>query len=809
MDQQQNDHLNWDTNFDAREVTYNLLTSRDVDVDDHSNLDETTNPKLVSEDQNTIELKKRNIKRLMVPRNVEVADGVEVGWVDSSNPDRVNKRQGYEGHDQRRNVVAMFENNDRQRRRHIGQAYSNSNLDETMGMGGQGKVYNRKRGDSYSKVQMGFDDSSWFWSSVRIIQRDPLVFRRQNIPDIPQEPPANLPGFGTIGFDGGTVDVVTTAGSGSASGVLSPTSTKSVQVPSTTTTKVVQEPSGTIALSSDLMTSVAAANNTMSTAVSKSTILSVTKSAINIANDTTTAMTTTKSTSPSATSSPSSSVVTISTVGPAEMYTNPGVLISNQNNNPNMIQSNNIKQSPSTPATSSSTTALSSQEAQPPNTGSKSGGGLSSNALTPLIISIGVVVPLVVIGAIIALVVTRRRARTNAERMKNINGPASGGGVGGGGFANEKGQAIASGSTFSPYPTQNLRPRNEYEVSSLYKGTNPKHAQPPVLQTNANNNGTNGQTRTSITSPSDLISSITKTVGNTFYGILGGSKTTPQSHDPQLPMSATTESNQTYSIYTTGTNSVYSNAGAGTFTRPYKIPQRSSSISAGSSASLRDIAAMKRANQQLQTPTSKRATNSFAPITPMEDIPDSVDTSASSISTDTSVVENRGIARYEVSEPWMPMRFDELALTPGLFVIIYKVYEDGWCDGRVEGTDEEGVFPMACLKNRAMSLYNLVIGQGGQGGQQQQDDNMNGDEDEEVIEIVEDNDGATVVRSRKQSNIENVGGYLGSLTGVGGSGQHTDQRVSPVLQMMGDFEKEIDDELQHRSGGSLGGRGQR
>ncbi|KAJ3100201.1 hypothetical protein HDU97_002433 [Phlyctochytrium planicorne] len=55
---------------------------------------------------------------------------------------------------------------------------------------------------------------------------------------------------------------------------------------------------------------------------------------------------------------------------------------------------------------------------------------------------------------------------------------------------------------------------------------------------------------------------------------------------------------------------------------------------------------------------------------------------------------------YKVSVPWIPQRFDELALTPGDRVIVYHIYEDGWCEGRNETTGNEGVFPLACLCDR-------------------------------------------------------------------------------------------------------------
>ncbi|KAJ3028870.1 UNVERIFIED_CONTAM: hypothetical protein HDU68_000743 [Siphonaria sp. JEL0065] len=87
---------------------------------------------------------------------------------------------------------------------------------------------------------------------------------------------------------------------------------------------------------------------------------------------------------------------------------------------------------------------------------------------------------------------------------------------------------------------------------------------------------------------------------------------------------------------------------------------------------------------------------------------ESVLTSASSISTiesDDMEMETK----YEVVEHWMPQRFDELELIPGDTVIVYKVFEDGWCDGKIEGTEDTGAFPFACLKADSWSLGNLHV----------------------------------------------------------------------------------------------------
>ncbi|KAJ3093596.1 hypothetical protein HDU96_002156 [Phlyctochytrium bullatum] len=95
---------------------------------------------------------------------------------------------------------------------------------------------------------------------------------------------------------------------------------------------------------------------------------------------------------------------------------------------------------------------------------------------------------------------------------------------------------------------------------------------------------------------------------------------------------------------------------------------------------------------------------------------DSASSSMSSLSTDQSDDGDGYEFRYEVTVPWIPQRFDELALAPGEMVVVYKVYEDGWCDGRVLSTGEEGVFPMACLRGRAWSFFGII-------------DNNNPDED--------------------------------------------------------------------------------
>ncbi|KAJ3414742.1 hypothetical protein HDV05_006081 [Chytridiales sp. JEL 0842] len=127
----------------------------------------------------------------------------------------------------------------------------------------------------------------------------------------------------------------------------------------------------------------------------------------------------------------------------------------------------------------------------------------------------------------------------------------------------------------------------------------------------------------------------------------------------------------------------------------------------------------------------------------------SVSSSLSSVSTVSS--DGGAVARYEVLEPWLPQRFDEVALRPGDIVIVSKVYEDGWCDGKVEGTDEEGVFPMACLKGRAWSFFGMI-----EGGLQPKDVGIEEDAEADAeVEGLESNDAIpTVVDKGKGRAVE-------------------------------------------------------
>jgi hypothetical protein len=149
-----------------------------------------------------------------------------------------------------------------------------------------------------------------------------------------------------------------------------------------------------------------------------------------------------------------------------------------------------------------------------------------------------------------------------------------------------------------------------------------------------------------------------------------------------------------------------------------------------------------------------RDSDKFDQLVPVN-LNDSATSSSSSLSTVSTVSSEGAVARYEVLEPWFPQRFDELALSPGDFVVVTKVYEDGWCDGRLETSDEEGVFPMACLKGRAWSFFGMI-----EGGLMPEDVGID-DEDEGVSE------------GRGEEKKEGANSMLGndSELGLAGAGQ--------------------------------------
>ncbi|ORY45641.1 hypothetical protein BCR33DRAFT_716283 [Rhizoclosmatium globosum] len=115
-----------------------------------------------------------------------------------------------------------------------------------------------------------------------------------------------------------------------------------------------------------------------------------------------------------------------------------------------------------------------------------------------------------------------------------------------------------------------------------------------------------------------------------------------------------------------------------------KLPSFSSSSSSSTSATVNAVLAAHHNNTLPDLPETVPAS-----------IRDSVVSDASSLSIESITPDE---TRYEVVDPWIPQRFDEIELFPGDFVVVYQVFGDGWCDGKVEGTEETGAFPLACLK---------------------------------------------------------------------------------------------------------------
>ncbi|KAJ3385567.1 hypothetical protein HDU84_002163, partial [Entophlyctis sp. JEL0112] len=80
-------------------------------------------------------------------------------------------------------------------------------------------------------------------------------------------------------------------------------------------------------------------------------------------------------------------------------------------------------------------------------------------------------------------------------------------------------------------------------------------------------------------------------------------------------------------------------------------------------------------------------------------------------STSTSLTSVSGssgkIMRYRVVESWTPQRFDELSLHVGDIANVYQFFEDGWCEGFIDGCEEDGMFPRICLDDFAISITEL------------------------------------------------------------------------------------------------------
>ncbi|KAJ3029564.1 UNVERIFIED_CONTAM: hypothetical protein HDU68_011778 [Siphonaria sp. JEL0065] len=100
---------------------------------------------------------------------------------------------------------------------------------------------------------------------------------------------------------------------------------------------------------------------------------------------------------------------------------------------------------------------------------------------------------------------------------------------------------------------------------------------------------------------------------------------------------------------------------------------------------------------------SSNGGDSGAFLTASQGIFESANSSMTSVSVSSSKV-----MKYKVVEPWIPQRFDELDLHVGEIVHVYQTYKDGWCEGCVDGAeDEEGMFPRVCLGEFALSIGDL------------------------------------------------------------------------------------------------------
>ncbi|KAI9343134.1 hypothetical protein BDR26DRAFT_249535 [Obelidium mucronatum] len=104
---------------------------------------------------------------------------------------------------------------------------------------------------------------------------------------------------------------------------------------------------------------------------------------------------------------------------------------------------------------------------------------------------------------------------------------------------------------------------------------------------------------------------------------------------------------------------------------------------------------------------AKSIANSYAGSSAFLGASQGIFESANSSMTSVSVSSSK-VLRYKVVEPWIPQRFDELDLHVGEIVHVYQTYKDGWCEGCVDGSeDEEGMFPRVCLGEFALSIGDL------------------------------------------------------------------------------------------------------
>ncbi|KAI8607226.1 hypothetical protein BC830DRAFT_1182281 [Chytriomyces sp. MP71] len=160
-------------------------------------------------------------------------------------------------------------------------------------------------------------------------------------------------------------------------------------------------------------------------------------------------------------------------------------------------------------------------------------------------------------------------------------------------------------------------------------------------------------------------------------------------------------------------------AGTPTVLRAVVIPRRTMSISMENGATLtrkRSLAPATGFTTSTRSPNSTLPRPMAAsPAAPGMPLPlKRAGSPASSEASSMSSIESDDMepeTRFTVARPWMPQRHDELELFPGDQVIVYQIFEegdgdsadavrvlDGWCDGRVEGQEETGAFPFACLQ---------------------------------------------------------------------------------------------------------------
>ncbi|KAJ3029565.1 UNVERIFIED_CONTAM: hypothetical protein HDU68_011779 [Siphonaria sp. JEL0065] len=82
--------------------------------------------------------------------------------------------------------------------------------------------------------------------------------------------------------------------------------------------------------------------------------------------------------------------------------------------------------------------------------------------------------------------------------------------------------------------------------------------------------------------------------------------------------------------------------------------------------------------------------------------------SANTSTTSVSMLSAK-IMRFKVEKPWIPQQPDELLLNVDDIVHVYQTYNDCWCEGFVEGAENQfGMFPRDCLGEHPLSLWDLA-----------------------------------------------------------------------------------------------------